>query len=192
MDSSQSFRQRYDRRTRWVTAVVICVSIGALVYLAFTSSGTYLPGWFALTVVAVLALAALSIPRYVLLTSRSMELHCLVRIEVVAMREIKRVRVLLADDMRWAVPVPLFGVFGVFGYYGYYVDLRRRKLFKLYARGWNNFVMIEDVYEEVMVLGVADADAFVRAVAPLLSSSSSYAATSVSTPTSASKSVDEG
>lgn len=143
--------------------VVFVVSISALVYLAFTSTGSYLPGWFALVVVAFLALASLSIPRFLVLTARSVELHCLVKLEVMPRREIKRVKIVTDHQMRWVVPVPFMGTYGVFGYYGYYIDIRGRKLVKVYARGWNNFVLIEDIYEEVMIVGTRDSQEFVEA-----------------------------
>lgn len=155
------FKQPYDRKVRVVTTVVILLALALGVYLAFTSGGSYLPGWFAVLFLALLALLALSIPRYVFLTTTSLEIHCAVKFVSVPIKDIKSVRAVNIESMKRIWPVPFIGTYGVFGYFGYYFDFKEMKLLKVYARSWNNFVVVEDIYDEVVILGTNDQKAFI-------------------------------
>lgn len=157
------FKQPYDRRVRIVTFVVILLALSLGIYLAIVSGGSYLPGWFAVLVLAILALLALSIPRYVFLTTTALEIHCAVKFLSLPIKDIRSVSTVGAESMKWVLPVPFIGTYGVFGYFGYYFDFRQMKFLKVYARGWNNFVMVEDIYDEVLILGTDDQQAFVDA-----------------------------
>lgn len=156
------FKQPYDRKVRIVTSIVMLLALALGVYLAFTSSGSYLPGWFAVLFVALLALVALSIPRYVFLTTTALEIHCAVKFVSVPLKDIKSVGVVSLDTMKKVWPIPFIGTYGVFGYFGYYFNLKEMKLVKVYARSWNNFVMVEDIYDEVVILGTDDQEAFIE------------------------------
>lgn len=155
------FKQPYDRKVRIVTSVVILLALALGVYLSFASSGSYLPGWFAVLVLAVLALVGLSIPRYVFLTTTALEIHCAVKFVSLPIKDIKSVRAVSVESMKRVWPVPFIGAYGVFGYFGYYFDFKQMKLIKVYSHSWGNFVMVEDIYDEVVVLGTNDQQAFV-------------------------------
>lgn len=60
--------------------------------------------------------------------------------------------------------MPVFGIYGLLGYYGYYYNLDEYKLFKIYGSQWRGFVLIEDIYEEQVVVTCANPEEFIEAV----------------------------
>ncbi|CDN32168.1 hypothetical protein BN938_2095 [Mucinivorans hirudinis] len=67
-------------------------------------------------------------------------------------------------ELKWLFPVPVMGIWGVFGYYGYYFDFGNLKLVKVYAKQWRNFIMVEDIYEEVVIISVEQKEEFLRSL----------------------------
>ncbi|HIW11475.1 MAG TPA: hypothetical protein H9888_08300 [Candidatus Rikenella faecigallinarum] len=162
VDANYKFRFRIDRRTRWFTlgalAVIAC-GVGALFY---SSGGSYLPAWFTTVVAALLLLAALSIPRFMRVSPHSVEIHCVMELIKIPVRDIRYVRFIERSQMRYCFPI--WGIYGIGGYYGYYFSLRERKVFRLAASQWRNFVLIEDIYEEQYVVSCDDPATFVQAI----------------------------
>lgn len=136
--------------------------IGLLFLVFYTSGGSYFPAWFTALVVSVALLGILSIPRSVVVTKISIEIHCVMELTRIPLYQIERVKLLENNQMRWCIP--FFGVFGVFGYYGHYIDLKRFRTFKLYARRWSNFVLVEDIYENRIVIGVDEPLEFIKKI----------------------------
>lgn len=157
---------RTDKRCRWITSIFFTFLVAGLALAYYTSGGSYFPAWLSTLVVSISLLGVLSIPRRVLLTPFSIEVHCLVEVTRVAFPDIERVKLLEEREMRWVIP--FFGIFGLFGYYGHFLDLKKMRTMRLYARRWSNFVLIEDRYGRRLVVAVEDPLALVRTIEPYL------------------------
>lgn len=159
------FKNRFDRRSKWITivAALSVVALGVWIYLRSESS--FFPAWVTVLFAAIVLLLAMSIPRFVEITHSAIEVHCLIEITHIPVEEIKSVKLLEQQHMRWCIPIA--GVFGIFGYYGYYLNLREWDMFKLYAKGWKNFVAIENIYEQTVVVSVSDPIAFIEGIEAL-------------------------
>lgn len=153
---------KLDRRARWLTVIWLVAIAGVIVALYYTSGGSYLPAWFSTLVVALFLLACLSAPRFVHISPHSVEIHCAMELIKIPIRDIKEVRHLDSAQMRHSVP--LLGIYGMLGYYGYYFNFDDRKIFRLYASQWRNFVVIEDIYEEQIVVSCPDPDEFIKRI----------------------------
>lgn len=158
--SEMKFQMKYDKRSRYVTVSFLLVVAILLGFAFYTSGGSYFPAWLTTLALSIMVLGMLSIPKKLVLTPFSLEVHCLMEITRIAYGDIVRVKLLEKGQMRWCVP--FFGVYGVFGYYGYYLDLRRFRTVKVYGRRWSNFVMIEDRFHNLYVLAVEDCDELVK------------------------------
>lgn len=157
-----TFRFRGDRRTRRLTRAVGAAVAAVLAAAALFSRSGYFSIWFALFVLLVLALAALSIPRKVVVTDRALEIRCTVELTVIPLQDVASIRRMEPGEMRFTFPV-LAG-YGFFGYYGWFYNFGEMSFFKVYAARWRDFVRIEDIYEEVYVVDCADPDALIDAV----------------------------
>lgn len=139
-----------DRRAR-VLSFLFLVGVGALiVFLFYNSGGTYLPAWFTAVIAAALLLALMSVPRYLRVSPHMIEIHGVMELTTIPIRDIKTIRHLSAKEMKFCLPV--WGIYGMLGYFGYYINLRDRSLFRLFASRWKNFVLIENIYEERFVI----------------------------------------
>lgn len=156
------FPMRYDKRSRYVTVIFGLLLISFLTLVFYTSGGSYFPAWLTTLAVSIMLLAVLSIPRMLILTSFSIEVHCLLEVTRISYKDIVRVKVLDSSQMKWCIP--FFGVFGIFGYYGYFIDLKRFRTLKIYARRWSNFVMIEDRFQNVYVVSLDNRDEFIAQI----------------------------
>ena len=156
------FRYKFDRRSKRITAAVIVAVTAALCVILWFGVGGYLSAWFLFFVLAVAALYILSIPRYVKVDDEAFEIHCVVELTRIHIGDVKSAVRLDADAMRYAFP--LLGSYGFFGYYGYYYDLREWQTIKVYAKRWDDFVQVEDIYEQKYVVSCPDPDALVAAV----------------------------
>lgn len=161
---SQKYDMKLGKRPKWLTILTIVIIVGFFVFFYATSSGSYMPAWFIILILALLALLALSIPRYILLTHTSVEIHCIMELTAIPVKNIKNIRPLSHKSMQWCIPVPLLGIYGIFGYYGYYFDLRHFKLFKLFSADWDNFIRIEDIYEEIIIISSPDRDELIASI----------------------------
>lgn len=162
LTADHKFRFRMDKRAKWLTTIALLTIAGGVGWLFYSSGGSYLPAWFATVVVALLLLAALSIPRFMRVSPHSVEIHCVMELTKIPIRDIRYVRFIERGQMKWCFPV--WGIYGMGGYYGYYFNLRERKVFRLCASQWRNFVLIEDIYEEQYVVSCDDPTAFVAAI----------------------------
>lgn len=141
-----------DKMAKWVTISILFLILCCFTYFYLRSTGSYLPAWFTILIFALLTLLALSIPRYVTISGTSMEIHCIMELTAIPIKNIKNIRPISKKRMQWCLPVPLLGIWGVFGYYGYYFDFKSMKLFKLFSSHWDDFIRIEDIYEDVIVI----------------------------------------
>lgn len=159
-----TYKYRFDRRTLYCTAIclVLLAALGTGLYLLY--EGGYLSAWFTSFVVAVIALMALSIPRQIVLTDRTVEVRCLLDITELRRDEIASIRRVDTRRMKWIVPV--WGSYGFFGYYGHFFDLKQFKHVRLYASEWRDFVEITDLYEERLYVSCRDADRLVAELLP--------------------------
>lgn len=155
-----------DKRAKWFTWVFFLLLATGLAFVYYRSGGSYFPAWLSTLVVSVALLGVLSIPRRVLVTPFSIEVHCLVEVTRVTYIDIERVKLLEDNEMRWVIP--LFGIFGLFGYYGYFLDLRRMRTLRVYGRRWSNFVLIEDRFARRLVVAVEEPTELIRALEPHL------------------------
>lgn len=160
--ADHKFRFRLDKRAKWLTAIALLLIGGGVGWLFYSSGGSYLPAWFTTVVVALLLLAALSIPRFMRVSPHSVEIHCVMELIKIPIRDIRHVRFIERGQMKFSVPI--WGVYGIGGYYGYYFNLREKKVFRMCASQWRNFVLIEDIYEETYIVSCDDPAAFVAAI----------------------------
>lgn len=151
-----------DKRTRRLGMLYIVLVVAVFAILFIAVRGAYLSAWFLSIICAVLALAAMSIPRKITLTDRSLNINCVVELTSLPLEDIRGVRRVDKSDMPKCMPV--FGCYGFFGYYGYFLNFRTWNLFKIYASEWDNFVEIEDIYESRLVVSCSDPDRFVSDV----------------------------
>lgn len=159
-----TYKYRFDRRTiYWTVAYLIVFGLlgGGLFYLY---EGGYLSAWFTSFIVALIALMALSIPRKIVVTDRSVQVRCLLDITEIDRSEIAAVRKVDTQHMKWFVPV--FGGCGFFGYYGHFLDLRRFERVRIYATQWRNFVEITDIYEDRLYVSCSDAERLIAELTP--------------------------
>ena len=92
----------------------------------------------------------------------SVEIHCIMELIKIPVRDIRHIRFVERGHMKYCFPI--WGIYGIGGYYGYYFSLRERKVFRLCASQWRNFVLIEDIYEEQYIVSCDDPAAFIAAV----------------------------
>ncbi len=164
MKTTTVYRYRIDRRTLyWTLAHLVVYSLMGI-GLYYLYEGGYFSAWFTSFIVAAVGLMALSIPRKIVVTEEKVEIHCLLDLTELSRAEIRAVRKADARRMKWMIP--LFGGCGFFGYYGYYLDLRRFERVKIYASMWRNFVEIEDVYDDLLIVSSPDADRLVAELTP--------------------------
>ncbi len=145
---------RLDKRTRWMSLLILLVVGAGIALLFYVSGASYLPAWFSALIGAVVLLALISIPRFMHISPHSLEIHCTLELAKISFGEIKSMRYLEPSDMRYCFP--LTGVYGFFGYFGYYVNPRTRRIFKVYGGQWRNFVMIETIYDQQIVICCPD------------------------------------
>lgn len=151
-----------DRRARWITAIVLVLLLGGIAALYYTSGGSYLPAWFSTLAVAVILFMVLSVPRFIHVSPHSVEIHCVMELIKIPIRDIREIRIMEPSEMKYCIPA--FGIYGVWGYYGYYFDLRERRLFKLYGSQWRRFVVIEDIYEDQVVVTCNDPESLIEEI----------------------------
>lgn len=158
------YKYRFDRRTLYWTLAHLAV-YGLMGFgLYYLYEGGYFSAWFTSFIVALIALMALSIPRKIVVSDDSVEIRCLLDVTEIRREEIKAVRTVEPRQMKWVVPI--FGGCGFFGYYGHYFDLRRFERVRLYASVWRNFVEIEDIYDERVIVSCPDPERLIAELSP--------------------------
>ena len=154
------YQYRFDRRTLYWSVVHLVVFALMGVALYFLYEGGYFSAWFTSFIVALIALMALSIPRRIVVSEESVEIRCLLDITEIKREEIKSVHRFETQRMKWIIPI--CGGCGFFGYYGHYFDLRRFERVLLYASEWGNFVEIENIYEERIIVSCPTPDRLIE------------------------------
>lgn len=137
-----------------MTLIALAIIAGGVGWLFYVSGGSYLPAWFTTVVAASLLLAALSVPRFMQISPHSVEIHCVLELVRIPIREIQHVRFVERGQMRFCFPI--WGVYGIGGYYGYYFNLRERRVFRMYASQWRNLLLIETVRGDRYVVSCPD------------------------------------
>jgi hypothetical protein len=160
-----TFKYTRDKRTRRLTWIISLV-VGALLgFFALYSRSGYFPIWFGLFALTLITLMVLSIPRRIVVTDKTFEIRCVVELTSIALEDVASIRKMEPGGMKFSFPV--LGGYGFFGYYGYYYNFSELSFFKVYASQWNDFVRIEDIYEDIYVVNCADADGLIEAVRTL-------------------------
>lgn len=160
--TNDRIRFRLDSRAKSITTIALMLIITGVTALFLLAGTSYLPAWFSMLVIAFVLLASLSIPRFMRISPHSLEIHCMMELVKIPIRDIKHIQPLSRAELRWSFPV--WGLYGIFGYYGYYFHPRQRRIFRMYASQWKNFVLIEDIYEELYVVNCDDPEGFVAEI----------------------------
>jgi hypothetical protein len=150
------YKYRLDKRCRIITLSVIGGILLAAGLLWWLSPGEYLPVWFASIAFAILALAALSIPRSICITPDAVEVRCVVEITHIPWHHIRSVR--RAKRAEFRLFIPAFASPGFFGYFGHWLDMQNWEFVKVYATSWQGLVLIEDIYEQRYLVSADDPD----------------------------------
>lgn len=156
----REYKYRLNKKSRIITWIVSVVIAALIIFFSFYSTSGYLPAWFGTLVLAVLALYVLSIPRFVRVDEEALEIHCLVELTTIKIEDIQSIR--RADKSELKYSIPILGSYGFFGYYGYYYNLKEMSIFKIYASEWDNFVRIEDIYEDVYIINCDNPDELIH------------------------------
>jgi hypothetical protein len=140
--------------------------VGAIVVggglLWWLSPGEYLPVWFSGIALSIVALALLSVPRSIRVTSDAVEIRCVVEITHIPYHHIRSVKQVSRASLRPLIPV--FASPGFFGWFGYWLEARSWDFIKVYASSWQGLLMIEDHYEQRYVVSSDDPEALCRAI----------------------------
>ncbi len=158
------FKYDRDKQCRRLTAVWIGIIAVAVVIIALLGGSGYMQAWLYSVLVAVTALYALSIPRYVSVDRDNLEIHCVVEMTRIDIRDVALVRKVDMEARRGRLWLVL-GSYGFFGYFGYYFDWRNWEMVKVYATERAHFVEIEDIYEQKYLVSYKLIEAVMRAKA---------------------------
>lgn len=156
------WKYTFDRRTRRLTVVWMAVLASVVGGLVIASRSGYFPAWFAIFLATVGLLYVLSIPRKIRLTSRALEIRCVIELTSIPLADISSIRRMEPGEMRGCFP--LLGSYGFFGYYGWYYHLAEFSIFKVYCSQWRDFVRIDDIYETTYVVNCEQADELIARV----------------------------
>ncbi|MCD7962480.1 MAG: PH domain-containing protein [Rikenellaceae bacterium] len=158
----KDFRYRLNKKSKRLSVIFLIVSFLLIILCNYYSVSGFLPAWVISLLVTVAALYILSIPKYVRVTDNSVEIHCVIELTNIPIKNIKSIKQLDRSEMKFTAP--LLGSYGFFGFYGYFYDFSRMSIVKMYASAWENFVMIEDIYEDTYIINCNDPDEFIRLV----------------------------
>lgn len=156
-----TFKYRTDRKTLYVSMALMLLMILLGVVLMLLYRGGFISTWYLTLIVALVALAALSIPRNIVIGPSTMEVRCLCNLIEIELSEIVSVRRVSRKELR---VVPLFGIWGLFGYYGTFFNLSDMSSVQIYATQWNDFVEIVDASDNIYYLSSEQADKLIEAI----------------------------
>lgn len=159
---AKEFKYKRNRRTGVLTFVWIAVTVCVVIATFTLLRGTYVHAWLLSLLTAIIALYVLSIPRRISVDEHNLEIHCLVELTRIDVRDIQSIRKVAKAELKGLFPV--MGSYGFFGYYGYYLNLRKWDMVKIYAGEWDNFVEIMDIYEQTYIVSCRQADELIEAV----------------------------
>ena len=146
----------------WAVVIGLAAVLIAVLGDLLGSSG-YLQAWLYSILIAIAALYVLSIPRYISVDDLHLEIHCMVEMTRIDIRDIATVRRVDAAQLRGKLWIVL-GSYGFFGYFGYFFNWREWELVKTYATQWANFVEIEDIYEQKYIVSCPHADHLIETI----------------------------
>ena len=156
------YNYRFSRKV-WIYSMIYLFGVILLaIALYFLYEGGYFSAWFSSSIMALLLLSSLSIPRKISLNDNHLRIYCLMDITEIDIKEISSVRKVDNSEMKGIIP--LFAGFGFFGYYGHYLDVIQVERVLIYASEWNNFVEITDIYERRIYLSCKEANELVAEI----------------------------
>ena len=156
------FRYNRDKRVKWYTAVYWVAIVAAVAAVVLFAQGGYLQAWLLSLLTAILLLYVLSIPRYVKVDADALEIHCVVEMTRIEIRDIASIR--KVEKKKLGRLFLLLGSYGFFGYFGYYFDIRNWDLVKVYITEWRHRVEIEDIYEQRYLISCRGREELIDAV----------------------------
>ncbi|MCC8089502.1 MAG: PH domain-containing protein [Rikenellaceae bacterium] len=158
----KDFKYRLNRKSKRLTVIFLLVSFVLILLCNYYSFSGFLPAWVISLLVTTAALYILSIPKYVRVTDSTLEIHCMIELTNIPLQNIKNIRQIDKKDMKYTAP--LLGSYGFFGFYGYFYDFSKMSFVKMYASAWENFIMIEDIYEDTYIINCSEPAELVKLV----------------------------
>lgn len=159
----QEYKYRANYGTWHWSVIHIIGFVAVAAAFVYMYDGGYMVAWFISFLVALIGLMILSIPRKIVLTSKSVEICCVSDRTSITYNDIVSVRTVQRREMCWFVPI--FAAMGFFGFYGYFLNLRRLDLVKVYASKWDDFVEITDIFDDKYYVSCDRRDELVAAIA---------------------------
>ncbi len=157
------FGYKRDKLSKRLTALYIVAVAAAVAVLLFLTEPGYMQAWLLTVLAAVVALYILSIPHYVKVDDDYLEIHCVVEMTRIDLRDIVTIREAAPGEYGRRLLCAL-GSFGFFGYYGYWLDYREWDLVKVYATERRRLVVIEDIYEQRYLISCREAQCLITTV----------------------------
>ena len=154
------FRYSMSRYCKYVTAILFLLITAIAFLLLFTSSGTYLSAWFTSIAAAVLLLFVISFPRYLAITDKNLEIHCVLEITEIPLADIRRIHPISRYRLKRHIPV--LGSYGFGGFFGYYVDLIHLRIVRMYTTRLDHMIMIQDIYGQRYIVNCRYRELFVE------------------------------
>lgn len=161
MTTEYKYKTSYTTKYRTFAHFVLFAGIAGALFLIY--EGGYILAWFISLMVAIIALATLSIPRRLRLSDEGVEICCISDYTHIAHEEIASVRVVSPKEMTYFVPI--FASVGFFGYFGLYLNLRKLDFVKMYASKWSDFIEITDIYDDKYYISCDKCDEVVALIA---------------------------
>lgn len=155
------FKYRTDRKTIYVSLALMTLMVALGIALMLSYRGGFISTWYLTLTVALVALAALSIPRNIVINSNTVEVRCLCNLIEIERAEIVSVRRISRKELH---VVPVLGIWGLFGYYGTFLDYRNMSWVQIYATQWNDFVEIVDSSDNCYCLSSERADELIASL----------------------------
>lgn len=144
---------KFSKHVRRITILCTVLIVGAIAALFILSDNSlYIPTWFFLITICLVTLYMLSIPRFIEITDNKINIHCTLELTTIKIVNITNIRKMDKQYIRRSFP--LLGSFGFGGYFGYYFNPKTWNVFKMYASEWDNFVVINDIYENMYVVNL--------------------------------------
>lgn len=156
------FRDRYSSFARKVTITITLAVVVAAFLLWWSSTGTYLYAWFVSLALSVFALFVMSIPKYVRVSQESVEIHCVLEMTSIRLKDIRRVHRI--ESYRVRQLIPLIGSYGFWGFYGYYFDAIHLRIVRLYAKKLSGMVVLQDIYNTRYYVSCSDSMLMVNTI----------------------------
>lgn len=140
----------FDGRVWWVSALCLLLTGGFVAALWMTAGGAYyLAAWVSMACAVIIALCLLSVPRRIIVGEETVELRCLVETTYIPLASIVDVEVLESGALRGKIP--LVGIYGFWGYYGRYLDIRKWRIYRVYATRRNRSVVVHTTKRRYVV-----------------------------------------